>query len=205
PTGADPESRGEEERAAARAATRARLGLDDAFVVGWVGSFRRFHALDLAVAAVAEVPGAALLLVGDGPERRRVEAEAAARGVRTVTTGTVPHAELPDVLAAMDAAVVVAATGQTFHYSPLKLAEYLAAGLPVVAPAIGEPGARIRDGEDGLLVAPGDPAALAAALRRLRDDPALRVRLGTRAREVAAESWSWDRSAERVIAALGGR
>ena len=58
-------------------AVRDRYGLADSFVVGWVGSFRRFHAVEQAVDAAAAVPGTRLLLVGDGPERPRIEALAA--------------------------------------------------------------------------------------------------------------------------------
>ena len=105
----------------------------------------------------------------------------------------------------MDVGLVLASSERAFHYSPLKLAEYLAAGLPVVAPRAGGLTAQLRDGVDALLVKPGDPAELAAALRRLRDDPAERERLGRAAGSVATERWSWDRSAERVIEALGAR
>ncbi len=181
---------------------RKRLGLEDRLVVGWVGSFRRFHALDVAVEAAARVSGIALLLVGDGPERGRVEALARKRGDKVVTTGTVPYGELPDYLAAMDVGLVLASVGQTFHYSPLKLAEYLAAGVPVLAPRVPPIAARLADGVAAMLVPPGDVTALAAALERLRDDPALRKELASKAHS-AASQWSWDHQVERILAALG--
>jgi len=126
-------------------------------------------------------------LVGDGPERPRIERLAQSRDVAAVFTGTVPHDELPLHLATMDAALVVAAPDAPFHYSPLKLAEYLAAGLPVVAPRLGQPAARLVDGVDALLVDAGDVPAISAALRALRDDPARRSEIG-RAARVAAEA-----------------
>jgi len=181
---------------------RAELGLTDRFVVGWVGSFRRFHALEQAVEAVARLPGATLLLVGDGPERPRVERLAAERAVTAIFTGTVDHSQLPRHLAAMDAAVVVASADASFHYSPLKVAEYLAAGVPVVAPAVGQLRARLTDGSDALLVPPGDVTALVDALTRLRNDAGLRARLARAGRVAAEASWSWDTQVERVVAAL---
>jgi glycosyltransferase involved in cell wall biosynthesis len=181
---------------------RRRLGLEDRFVVGWVGSFRRFHALEQAVEATAGVAGATLLLVGDGPERPRIERMADRLGVPATFTGTVAHDELPAYLAAMDAAVVLAPREGPFHYSPLKLAEYLAAGLPVVAPAKGQLPERLTDGVDAVVVDPDDTMALSAALCRLRDDPEERARLGKGARAAAEAEWSWDHQIGRVIDAL---
>lgn len=181
---------------------RRRLGLEGRFVVGWVGSFRRFHAVEQAVEAAAAVPGASLLLVGDGPERARIEGLAHDLGVPATFTGTVPHDELPAYLAAMDVAVILARGGAPFHYSPLKLAEYLAAGLPVVAPAAGQLARRLTDGVDAVVVPAHDVPALSAALRRLRDDPEERARLGKTARASAEAEWSWDHQVGRVAEAL---
>jgi glycosyltransferase involved in cell wall biosynthesis len=181
---------------------RAQLGLHGRFVVGWVGSFRGFHALELAIAAVAGIDDASLLFVGDGPERPRIEALVRARGVHAVFTGTVPHTDLPGYLAAMDVALVVTGRDDVFHYSPLKLAEYLAAGRAVIAPSVPQLAARLVDGVDAVLVAPGDEAALAAALRRLHDDPGARTRLGEGARAAAVASWSWDHAIRQVLEKL---
>jgi glycosyltransferase involved in cell wall biosynthesis len=178
---------------------RRRLGLDGRFVVGWIGSFRRFHALEQAVEAVAAVPESSLLLVGEGPERQRIARLARDLRVPATFTGTVPHADLPAYLAAMDAAIVLAQHGEPFHYSPLKLAEYMAAGLPVVVPASGQLVQRVTDGVDGVVVPPHSAAALAAALRRLRDDPEECVRLGKAARAAAEAEWSWERQVGRVL------
>ncbi len=186
-----------------RDSVRRRLGLEGRFVVGWVGSFRRFHALDTAVEALAGLDGATLLLVGDGPERAHVERLARARGVAVHCTGTVPHDDIPEHLAAMDVGLVLATEAGPFHYSPLKLAEYLAAGVAVVAPRVGALPTQLHDGVDAVLVDPGDRDDLAAVLRRLRDDPELRRRLGGAAKAAAAEHWSWDRSVALALAAAG--
>jgi glycosyltransferase involved in cell wall biosynthesis len=103
----------------------------------------------------------------------------------------------------MDVALVLAEPDRAFHYSPLKLAEYLAAGLPVIAPRVSQCTERLRDGVDALLVTPGDQNALRDALRYLRDDPAARAALGMRARAAAEEQWSWDRQVRRILCALG--
>lgn len=185
--------------------TRRDLGIDNDFVVGWVGSFRRFHAIEQAVEAVAGMERTTLLLVGDGPERPRIEALSRDLGVRAVFTGTVGHHDLPSHLAAMDAALVMASPGAPFHYSPLKLAEYLAAGLPVVAPDVDHLRRRLVDGVDAVLATPHDATSIGEALRRLRDDPAERARLGAAARGAAEDSWSWDHQVRRVVEALDRR
>jgi glycosyltransferase involved in cell wall biosynthesis len=185
-----------------RETERARLGLSERFVVGWVGSFRRFHALELAIDALVDIEDAVLLLVGDGPERHRIEQLAQRAGVSTLCTGTVAHADVVAHLGAMDVALLLAARDEAFHYSPLKLAEYLAAGLPVIAPRVGQIAERLRDGVDAMLVPPGDVPALAGALRTLRDEPELRRRIGTAARELANRTWSWDEQIRRVEARL---
>jgi glycosyltransferase involved in cell wall biosynthesis len=98
--------------------------------------------------------------------------------------------------------VVLASRGQPFHYSPLKLAEYLAAGLPVVAPATGQLLEQLTDGVDAMVVPPHDVDALGVALRRLRDDPEERIRLGKAARAAAEADWSWDHQVRRVLGAV---
>ena len=183
------------------AAVRASLGIGPGLVIGWAGSFRPFHALDQLVRAAATVPGATLLMVGDGPERARLEEAAASLGVKAVFTGMVAHDDLPRLLAAMDLAVVLGRVGEPFHYSPLKLAEYLAAGLPVVAPAVPQLTDRLVPDRDAVFFPLGDVDGLTVALRRLATDPALLAGLAARAREIAVD-WSWDVQVRRVLAAL---
>lgn len=184
-----------------RAAARAELGLEGRFVVGWAGSFRPFHQLDQLVHAAREVPDVVLLLVGDGPERPRLERLVREAGVVARFTGMVPHDDLPRLLSAMDAGVVLAQAGAPFHYSPLKAAEYLAAGVPVVAPAVPQLLARLEEGRNAVFYGAGDVQALSAALRALADDAPRRERLADGARG-SAPAWSWDRQVERVTAAL---
>jgi len=184
------------------AAVRRRLGLGSGFVVGWVGSFRKFHGLDQLVDALAPMSDTQLLLVGDGPERSTIETLARRRGVTVVCTGTVPHEELPAHIAAMDTAVVLAQPGADFHYSPLKLAEYLACGVAVIAPRAGGVPAQLADGVDALLVDPGDVPQITRLLTSLRDQPEQRARIARQGREAAIAHWSWDRSVERVVSGL---
>jgi glycosyltransferase involved in cell wall biosynthesis len=103
----------------------------------------------------------------------------------------------------MDAAVVVAPDDGAFHYSPLKLAEYLAAGLAVIAPDVPTVASRLVDGTNVVLVPPTDRPALTRAAVRLRDDPALRAAIGRAARAEAEANWSWDEQVRRIRDRLG--
>lgn len=190
-----------------RAAARRALGLAEgpdgpSLVVGFSGFVREWHRLDLVLEGLArpELAGARLVVAGDGPYSPELARRAAALGVagRVVALGARPHAEMPSVLAAFDVAVLA---GSTPYASPLKLYEYLAAGLAVVAPDQENLREVLRDRENALLFAPGDAAALAAALAELQRDAPLRARLGGRARDtVLEEGRSWRGVARRVVA-----
>lgn len=177
---------------------REQLGIGDRFAVGWVGSFRPFHAVHRVVEAMAGIDGAVLLLVGDGPERGSAESLAAKLGVSVVTTGTVAQSDMAAYLSAMDVGLVLAPEGGEFHYSPLKLAEYMAAGLAVIAPRVDALESRLTDGTDAILVPTNDIAGLRSAIARLRLDRDLVACLGRNARDSAEAGWSWDAQVQRV-------
>jgi glycosyltransferase involved in cell wall biosynthesis len=88
-----------------------------------------------------------------------------------------------------------------FYWSPLKVFEYMAAGLPVVAPRIDRLAGIVRDGEEALLYDPGDANGLADALLRLME-PALRARLGAAARARVVSRFSWSAHCARLDEAL---
>ena len=144
--------------------------------------------------------------LGEGPERPAVEAAAAKlRRVRVI--GAIPHDRMPAALAAADIGVApfdVAAhrpLSLGFYWSPLKMFEYMATGLPVVAPAVGRIPQLVAHGREGLLYEPADPGALAAALERL-SDMALRRELGRAARERAVREYSWSAHCRKLDAAI---
>lgn len=187
---------------------RERYGLGGRFVLGWTGSFRRFHGLDLLVRAFAELaavrPETRLLLVGDGPEAgpiRRLAGELGVAG-HVVWTGAVPPRDVPAHVAAMDAAVVTARDAASFHYSPLKLREYMMCGKPVVVPAAGEMTRTLRDGREAVFYRPGSVADLRRALLGLLDDPARAREIAAAGRRFAAAEGTWDAQLDRLLGAL---
>jgi len=183
----------------------ATPGPPGSFAVGFVGSMKPWHGLDVLVEAFARLyeraPDARLLLVGDGPARAAACADLAARGLAGVvhcTEAVAPH-EVPGLLTSVDAAVAPYAWANGFYFSPLKVYEYLAAGRAVVASRVGQLETVIQHDVNGLLCPPGDAAALAAAFERLRCEPAVRARLGRAARATVLGSHTWDAVAARVL------
>jgi glycosyltransferase involved in cell wall biosynthesis len=193
-----------------RAVIRNELGIGDKFVVGWCGSFRRFHGLDLALEAMAllreSVPHAVLLLIGDGQDLARLDRRVREMNLTNVQfTGTVSHDDMPGYLSACDAGLVLSPPHGPFHYSPVKLREYMACGLPVIAHAVGELKTSLTDSTDAMMIPPDDVGALVGAIQRLAGDSELRVGLAKRGTHLALSRWSWSAQVSRVLEALESR
>jgi glycosyltransferase involved in cell wall biosynthesis len=165
--------------------------LDGAFV--FVGRLTEQKALPIAFDALARVPSARLVVVGDGPERSALEERAASLGGRVEFRGAVPRDAALRTLAGARAALLSSA----WENLPHAAVEALSVGVPVIATAVGGVPEVVRDEENGLLVAPNDPDALAAAMRRVLDEAGLRDRLAAAARASVAPL-----ARERVYARL---
>jgi glycosyltransferase involved in cell wall biosynthesis len=181
--------------------------------VAFVGTLKPWHGVPCLLHAVALANGQAtepdrrwrVKVIGDGPGREELERLAASLGVETDFTGAVPPAAVPGLLDECDSAAAPyppEAPGQDDYFSPLKVYEYMAAAMPIIASAVGQIPSIVDDGRTGILVAPGEPASLAAALARLAEDPELRERLGAQARAAAVERFSWNGVLSRITSAL---
>jgi glycosyltransferase involved in cell wall biosynthesis len=183
---------------------RQRLRLAGRFVIGFVGTFKRWHGVDLLLSAFRDVhrtdPSTHLLLVGDGPLRSQFDQEVRKAGLIQAVTfaGALAHEDVPQYLAATDAAVAPYPALDDFYFSPLKLFEYMAAGRAVVASRVGQVAEVVVDGVTGLLFEPGNLASLVGCLRRLRDNPELRMELGRNANAACLER-TWTHNAAKVI------
>jgi rhamnosyl/mannosyltransferase len=188
PHGVDLERFDDLERVAGRAAElRARYGRP---LVLFVGRLRYYKGLDVLLAAMPAVRGR-LVIVGDGPEERRLRGQAAALGLdgRVAFAGAVGDDDLLAHLAAADLGVLPSTLPSEAW--GMAMVEMLAAGLPVVCTELGTGTTFVnRDGETGLVVPPGDGAALAAAINRVLEDETLRRRLAEGARRRARALFS---------------
>lgn len=169
-------------------------------VAVFAGAFRSWHGAIHLARAIRQLrergrSDIGALFIGDGPERPAVEAEAAGLD-NVIFAGAIPHEQMPSALSAAHIGVApfdLAAhkpLSLGFYWSPLKMFEYMATGLPVVAPAVARIPELVEHGREGLLYDPADSAALARTLEQL-SDAGSRARLGAAARDRAVREYSW--------------
>jgi glycosyltransferase involved in cell wall biosynthesis len=178
---------------AAAAVARETLGTPgDAPLALALGRLHRNKGFDVLLDAVAEVPGLHLWLAGEGEERAALEARAGQRGI----TSRVAFLGWRDDIAALFATADMLVSSSRHEPLGNVVIEAWAACVPVVAAASEGPSVLICDGETGLLAPPENATALAAAMRRVASDPALRARLA----EAGHAAWAAEFSEARVVA-----
>ncbi|HVV19704.1 MAG TPA: glycosyltransferase family 4 protein, partial [Pseudonocardiaceae bacterium] len=195
----------------ARAALRARYGLGDRPVVVCVSRLVPRKGQDMLIRALPEirrrVPDAALLLVGGGPDRDRLEALAAGLAGHVVITGSVAMTELPGHYAAGDVYAMPSRTrggGLDVEAFGLVYLEASATGLPVVAGRSGGAPETVRDGVTGHVVDGRNVDELADVVAGLLADHERAAKLGGAGREWAREAWDWADLADRLRQLLDG-
>ena len=192
-----------------------RLGLEGKKVIGFIGTFGRWHGAELLAEAfgrlLAKKPewkkDVRLLMIGDGLTLPEVKSALDRNGIRdlAILTGLVPQAQGPAHLAACDILVnptVPNADGTPFFGSPTKLFEYMAMGKGIVASDLDQIGEVLAHGKTAWLVKPGDLDSLVAGLERLLWDPAAAQRLGQAAREEALAKYTWKSHTGRILEKL---
>ena len=187
----------------ARGDAREALGLPAGVpMVGFTGSLRPWHGLDVAIDALRMLDGVELAVAGGGDLKQELQARAAQLGVaeRVHWLGQLLHSQIPSFLAAVDVAVAPYPSLDDFAYSPLKLYEYLASGTPTVASSIGQ----IPDILDGfgILVSPGESVELAAAIQHILDHRSEAVERAARGRKWVLAHHGWTQRAQDIIAMI---
>jgi glycosyltransferase involved in cell wall biosynthesis len=175
--------------------------LDVTTLAIFAGAFRTWHGAIHLVNAIRTLrdrgrTDVGAVLIGDGPELPRVRQAAAGIGT-IVFTGALPHDRMPAALGAADVGVApfdLAAHGPLslgFYWSPLKIFEYMASGLPVVAPRVSRIPSLVADGVEGALYPPADGSQGVADALTTLTTPSRRQALGAAARQRAVRDYSW--------------
>lgn len=187
---------------------RKHYGLENAYVCGFSGSFDVYHGMDILASAMRgikdAIPNAKFLYVGDGKMRAKVEEIMRTSGMEndTIFTGLIPHARVPDHLAACDVLyvpVVHNSDGTEFFGSPTKLFEYMAMQKPIIASGIGQLRHVVQHDVNGIQVPPSNSEALVEETIRLYKSPDLAEKIAREARRSAVENYTWTMNAQRVI------
>jgi glycosyltransferase involved in cell wall biosynthesis len=178
---------------------------DETFLIGFVGTLKPWHGLSTLVEAFEIVyhqnSNTQLMIVGDGPEKNNLIQDLKERNLLSAVkfTGSVPHSEIPSLLSSMDVAVAPYPKIENFYFSPLKVFEYMAAGLPVVSSNIGQLSELIQNEYCGFLYRPGDSEALSKILLRLMKDPKLRKTVGAAAKDYIIQNHTWDIVVSKIL------
>lgn len=169
----------------------------DVPLVAFSGSFRPWHGLEDLIEAVGQlrkrIPEVHVVCIGDGPQRGQIEERADRLGLSDCVhfTGHLPHDEVASWLAGADVAVAPYPAMDDFYFSPLKIFEFLALGLPVVATSHGQIRDLLPDQERGYLCDPGSPTDLARQLERVIRGPEEARQVAARGREWVLENATW--------------
>lgn len=185
------------------------LQLKGKLVVGWIGSFRTFHGLDVVVKAFNEVKKrfseAVLLFVGDGGEFKNTRELVQQLGLEehVVFTGQKPNRLVPNYVSLFDVALVSASSAKDFHYSPLKLREYMGAGIATIGPEAGEIPEVFEANEQIKLYQTGSVESLSKAISELLEDKEGRTKIAARGKEFILETSTWDVQLAKSMKELG--
>jgi glycosyltransferase involved in cell wall biosynthesis len=191
------------------AAVRARLGIPPgAVTVGWMQSGWGLSGVrtwvDVIRRVLSERPDTAFVFIGGGKNREAIERATPGEwlGRNVFCTGTLPWEEVPRHLAALDIVAVTYPKRELWYPSSMKLFECMAAGRAMVASAVPQVDRVIEEGRNGLLFEPENIEDFGRQILRLAASPALRARLGRRARVTVLEGYTWDIQAGRMEAVL---
>jgi glycosyltransferase involved in cell wall biosynthesis len=175
---------------------------DDKFVLGFCGSLKAWHGIDVLVEACtiafAQEPTLRLEVIGSGPLNHLLDSsDLPADRVRAF--GALPHADALDRLRYWDVGVAPYLPLEDFYFSPLKILEYMAVGLCTVASDLGDVPALLDHGRRGLLVRAGDAERLASAFLELARNRERAAELGRRARAYVFDTHTWEKNARVVL------
>jgi glycosyltransferase involved in cell wall biosynthesis len=185
-------------------AVRAKFGLEGRFVVTYAGAIGMANDIDVLIKAaecLKDRPDIRILIVGDGKERERLEEMVRQLGLDNVTfTGSFPKSQMHSVLAASDACIGILRNIGMFKTTyPNKIFDYMAASRPTLLAIDGVIREVVEAAQGGVYVPPGDPLAMAKAIRDLADNPSQAREMGANARKYVVEHFNRDDQAHAFV------
>ena len=189
-------------------AIRKSLGLENRFLICYIGTMGMAHGLETLLAAADELrkslPNALFLLIGEGAEKERIAKLAQDRKLENVRfIDQQPRTKIPAYISAADVCLVMLKKSELFKtVIPTKLLEYMACERPVVVAVDGEARRIVEEAEAGIYVEPENREALAQALINLANDVEKRQRMGLNGRKYIATHYSRERTARDYVTFL---
>ena len=188
-------------------AFRTRNGLTDKIVVLYAGAHGMSNDLGVVLEAarqLADRPGVRIVFLGDGKEKANLQEQAKRLNLTNVLfLSPVPKTDMPQTLAGTDACIAILKPIEEYKTPyPNKVFDYMAAGRPVVLAIDGVIRDVIEAGQCGIFSPPGDPSALAAAIRSLADNPERSRRMGLAGRKYLEENFSRAKIAGQLLMIL---
>lgn len=188
-----------------KSAIKQSLGLKGKVVLGYVGSYKTWHGLDISLDLIKlltlDQGKYALLLIGNGETYSRIKSRIQAEGLGDCVKQIdyVPHTDVPKYTAAFDYAVMTYPDFEGFYFSPLKMYEYMSMGTPIVSTETGQIASIIRDQETGILVHPPTPEQFYQAIVKLEETQEQYRNISQNSRSEAVTHHSWLKNAEQVL------
>ena len=182
---------------------KKKLGLQGKTVLGYAGSYKTWHGVDIAVRIIEMITKTTktpyhLLLIGNGNGFDRIKAQIEKKNLTSDVTqvDSVAHEEIPQYIACFDYALMSYPDMKSFHGSPLKMFEYMAMGIPVVATDIGQIGEIITDNHTGFLAYPPTPENFVKAIIDGQDNL---DKIAINSRKLMIDKYSWISNAKKVL------
>jgi glycosyltransferase involved in cell wall biosynthesis len=186
---------------------RSQLGVDEKFVIVYAGAVSMANNLGVLIDAAKELETDSriyFLIVGDGNERKQLEALVAGRNLKNITfTGAKPKQEMGNYLASADACVAILQNIPMFRMTyPNKVFDYLAAGRPVLLAIDGVIREVVEKAEAGIFVPPGDVTRLVGAIRYLLEHPDERAAMSARGRTFVENHFNRNEQSKQFISLI---
>lgn len=183
-----------------------KLGLNNKFIVSYVGTIGLTHGVDVVIKAAEElkpkIPELVFLLVGDGYEKNRLELLTNTKGLDNVLfLGKRQRSEIPEILNASDISLVLSKKSELLEKTIFaKVFEPMACGIPIIVGAEGETKSIAVDkGKAGVSFMPEDVGGLIDCIHKLHSDPGLRQKLGENGRKLVLSKYSREKKAHEYI------